>query len=88
MVFVFGGWCGCVEGFGVWGTGMNVLLAVFTAQVHPKTKTAEQDELSSLLQVPIVVGVNASGTVLLSCTSYQRDLHCVCCALYVGWLGE
>ena len=28
-----------------------------TAQVHPKTKTAEQDELSSLLQVPIVVGV-------------------------------
>ena len=27
------------------------------AQVHPKTKTAEQDELSSLLQVPIVVGV-------------------------------
>ena len=38
-----------------------------TVQVHPKTKTAEQDELSSLLQVPIVVCVDALVTTLYSC---------------------
>ena len=57
----------------------------FTAQVHPKTKTAEQDELSSLLQVPIVVCVNSSRTVVFSCI--VKDLNsrcCVCCTLQAG----
>ena len=33
--------------------------------MHPKTKTAEQDELSSLLQVPVVAGsVNRGSDVI------------------------
>lgn len=51
-----------------------------TAQVHPKTKTAEQDELSSLLQVPIVVGVlMPPGNV--ATLPHTRYLKSVCCAL-------
>lgn len=49
----------------------NVLVGTYSlfsnqgGLVHPKTKTAEQDELSSLLQVPIVAGsVNRGSDVI------------------------
>ena len=49
----------------------NVLVGTYSlfsnqgGLVHPKTKTAEQDELSSLLQVPVVAGsVNRGSDVI------------------------
>ena len=51
-------------------------------QVHPKTKIEEQDELSSLLQVPLVV----SSATLMACTVVQEGyVSCNLCTLGVHY---
>lgn len=46
--------------------------AIFAFQVHPKTSVEDQDELSSLLQVPVVVSQCLSECFFLKKNSFPE----------------
>ena len=60
-----------------------IIFIILPKQVHPKTKIEDQDELSSLLQVPIVVCtcvtcVYNCGLVYLRVCKCAQPLLCLC----------
>ena len=57
--------------------GVVYCVSCVSVKVHPKTKIEDQDELSSLLQVPLVVSPTHAGTDTVSLTLY---IH-MCCRL-------